>query len=781
MARRKISGDYSEPDTEDISTSLASDLTNSLDLSLSKEASDFEEGRPKKRSAGASKKVTKQLIERKQLLHDVQLLKIELSQKNQIITNLKAEHMSKLEELEEKLNDALHRKNILQAKLEAQLNLQRDEASRRQDKMNTDLEMIARRQLNLEKTNQELLQRAGNIRESMENLNLTEDEFIELKAKNDTELSLRDFVAIKFYENIHPLEVEVKDLREWNKSLEDQVDKWKQDVYKLQENLNAEHRERVHLETQSRKLTLELTDVKSSIQQGDYKKENYDRIRRERDELEQELMETKKQYAYVSAAHQAAAKQRDEIQKELSTVRQELNLLGQDKEYLSRQLSDLTSKYGFAEDKLSQASIEVERIKKAREELYEKYVESRDRFKAEYESKLRRELDEIRLRTDAEVDKVKSSTKELFERENRNLREARDSAFQERERALEAQRESDTKFEDMLASYRKLQVESDTKTSDLQNELRLKTFDAERTQMLHEETLQNLKKTQLDCDKHQTKVEVLTKEFYGLQTSSERQIKELESEIAEKKSKLEIYEKLEQELDDVVMQAAEYDNEDEAERVLFSYGYGANVPTTSKRRLKQSVHLARRVLNLERINTSLRKELDQSKTKLSQLGNELSNATSLLDQAQQPYHYLIESIRTRDSQIDKHSEHISILEDDIRSLKQERNEINRTKNQLSADMERLLNQRQEVAVMKQIVLNLSKRRMADSGIQSKNTTRQSSPAVSPRSDHHRRHPLTSTARENASDNPLPTVFTKERTSQNFQSKPTPTSRRLPLH
>jgi len=29
------------------------------------------------------------------------------------------------------------------------------------------------------------------------------------------------------------------------------------------------------------------------------------------------------------------------------------------------------------------------------------------------------------------------------------------------------------------------------------------------------------------------------------------------------------------------------DNEDDAERVLFSYGYGANVPTTAKRRLKQ--------------------------------------------------------------------------------------------------------------------------------------------------------------------------------------------------
>jgi len=29
------------------------------------------------------------------------------------------------------------------------------------------------------------------------------------------------------------------------------------------------------------------------------------------------------------------------------------------------------------------------------------------------------------------------------------------------------------------------------------------------------------------------------------------------------------------------------DNEEEAEKVLFSYGYGANVPSTAKRRLQQ--------------------------------------------------------------------------------------------------------------------------------------------------------------------------------------------------
>ena len=51
--------------------------------------------------------------------------------------------------------------------------------------------------------------------------------------------------------------------------------------------------------------------------------------------------------------------------------------------------------------------------------------------------------------------------------------------------------------------------------------------------------------------------QVLTKEYYTLQTSSERKASEMDSQLADKAAKLETYEKLEQELDDVVMQAAE--------------------------------------------------------------------------------------------------------------------------------------------------------------------------------------------------------------------------------
>ena len=65
-----------------------------------------------------------------------------------------------------------------------------------------------------------------------------------------------------------------------------------------------------------------------------------------------------------------------------------------------------------------------------------------------------------------------------------------------------------------------------------------------------------------------TRRKVLTKEFYELQSSSEKRVVELQAQGSEQQVKLETYERLEQELDDVTMQAAEMASEEEAERVL---------------------------------------------------------------------------------------------------------------------------------------------------------------------------------------------------------------------
>ena len=51
--------------------------------------------------------------------------------------------------------------------------------------------------------------------------------------------------------------------------------------------------------------------------------------------------------------------------------------------------------------------------------------------------------------------------------------------------------------------------------------------------------------------------QVLNKEFYTLQASTDKQINELQSTNTDAMKKLSVYEKLEQELDDVILQAAQ--------------------------------------------------------------------------------------------------------------------------------------------------------------------------------------------------------------------------------
>uniref|UniRef100_A0A672M4C1 Progesterone-induced-blocking factor 1-like n=1 Tax=Sinocyclocheilus grahami TaxID=75366 RepID=A0A672M4C1_SINGR len=626
-------------------------------------------------------KVTKQLLERKELLHNLQKLKIELSQKNLLIDNLKVDHLTKIEELEERLNDALHQKQVLALRLDSQLKLQLDE-----------------------------------------------NRFIY------TVLLRKRAIGIRF-NSLSSFELEDVNYFDW--------------LYE------EERRARSELEIRCQRVMLELADTKQLIQEGDYKRENYDKIKRERDGYETEVRELRKKLEMLNLTHTALTKERNDLNKEVATLQQSVTLMQKDKDYLNRQNMELNVRCAHQEDRLDRMQTQLEDTKKAREDAYEKYVASRDHYKTEYENKLRDELEHIRTKTSHEIESLQRASKEMYERENRNLRETRDNAVIEKDRALNAERDAQAKYDQHLDQFRQLQLSSDSRVAELLNQVKLKKFELERSQMVQEETARNLSLCQIECEKHQKKLEVLTKGFYGLQTSSEKCITELQAQNSEKQARLETYERLEKELDDVTMQAAEMENEDEAERVLFSYGYGANIPSTAKRRLKQSVHLARRVLQLEKQNTLLRRDLERQTAHGSQISEELEAANQLLQQAQQPHSYLIETVRQRDTQIQTLKERLTRIEEEVSALRKEKITLLQVKNNMAADLERLLNHREELSVMKQVLLSMRSQQHGGplSVSQPELETDGVGTAV------HRPKALKSTDEEQYNYGPKPTVFT----------------------
>ncbi|XP_036890667.1 progesterone-induced-blocking factor 1 [Sturnira hondurensis] len=658
-------------------------------------------------------KITRQLIERKELLHNIQLLKIELSQKNMMIDNLKVDYLTKIEELEEKLNDALHQKQLLTLRLDNQLTFQQKDARKYQELVKQEMETILLRQKQLEETNRQLREKAGDIRRSLHDFELTEEQYMKLKGFSEDQLSIPEYVSMRFYELMDPLKKEISELQVKKNNLLEELTENKGQLKQLTESYEEDRRNYCELQNRCQRLALELADTKQLIQQGDYRQENYDKVKSERDALEQEVIELRRKHEILEASHTIQAKERSELSKEVATLQQTVTLLQKDKEYLNRQNMELSVRCAHEEDRLERLQAQLEETKKAREEMYEKYVASRDHYKTEYENKLRDELEQIKLKTNQEIDQLRSASREMYERENRNLREARDNAVAEKDRAVLAEKDALEKHSELLDRYRELQLSTESKVSEFLHQSKLKSFESERVQLIQEETARNLSQCQLECEKYQKKLEVLTKEFYSLQASSEKRITELQAQNSEHQARLGTYEKLEKELDEIIIQTAEIENEDEAERVLFSYGYGANVPTTAKRRLKQSVHLARRVLQLEKQNSSVLKDLEHQKDQVTQLSQELDRANALLNQTQQPYRYLIESVRQRDSKIDSLKGCITQLETDVSNLNKEKSALLQMKNQMALDLEQLLNHREELAAMKQVLTDMRSKHSED--------------------------------------------------------------------
>lgn len=514
-------------------------------------------------------KITRQLIERKELLHNIQLLKIELSQKNMMIDNLKVDYLTKIEELEEKLNDALHQKQLLTLRLDSQLTFQQKDARKYQELMKQEMETILVRQKQLEETNIQLREKAGDIRRNLRDIELTDEQYMKLKAFPEDQLSIPEYVSIRFYELVTPLRKEICELQMKKNDLSEELSTNKSQLKQLTETYEEDRRNYSELQVRCQRLALELADTKQLIQQGDYRQENYDKVKSERDALEQEVSEIRRKHEILEASHITQAKERSELSKEVVTLRQTVTLLQKDKEYLSRQNMELSVRCAHEEDRLERLQTQLEETKKAREEMYEKYVTSRDHYKAEYENKLHDELEQIKLKTNQEIDQLRSASREMYERENRNLREARDNAVAEKDRAVMAEKDALEKHDQLLDRYRELQLSTESKVTEFFHQSKLKSFESERMQLLQEETARNLTQCQLECEKYQKKLEVLTKEFYSLQACSEKRITELQAQNSEHQARLDIYEKLEKELDEIIMQTAEIENEDEAERVLF--------------------------------------------------------------------------------------------------------------------------------------------------------------------------------------------------------------------
>jgi len=167
-------------DTTEESTILATEYSTF--------SSSFDTSRPRK--------ITHSELERKQLLHNVELLKLELSQKKLLIATKENEYMNKLEELEEQLSNVSHEKKLLQIQLSSVTTGYQQELARVQRETEEEISSIKQRQEDIEASNPFLADTVRDIKNSLSGPLLTDSRYEELTGKGLDKLSLKDFVMV---------------------------------------------------------------------------------------------------------------------------------------------------------------------------------------------------------------------------------------------------------------------------------------------------------------------------------------------------------------------------------------------------------------------------------------------------------------------------------------------------------------------------------------------------------------------------------------------------------
>ena len=641
-------------------------------------------------------------IEKQRLLHDLHLCKMEVSKKVLQIDNLKADHMAMLEELEEKLQDGEHERNLLQTKLKSQQGIYanaQEEMRKRHESMRSELEKIFKRQQDLELINEKLQAEAGELRRNIGLITLpvmSSETFSRLKFTNEQTLSLRDFVLLKIHLIAQPLTEEVAKLKKELHEVTHQAGYFKDQYEQIVNKFSDEHKKHADLVVRFQKQSIELKETEKLIKEGDYRIKTFDHIKSERDALRSDFDSLKVELNNVELSYQGLQRERDEMKSDLVAAKQSITLLQRDKEYLSMNSAELNEKVVNLEERLRSAVSHAQDMQKAREESYEKYIASRDQSRMDYEDKLKNELDDVKTKMEQDMQRVKTNLIEMHERDRKCLKESYDQLLVEKDRAVVSEREAVERYDKLWQNYQRIKSDSEATVSKIESDARVKLFEADRTIVSLEESLQSARTAQLENDKLSKKLDVFTKEYQLLQLSTEKEITKLKLEIKEKEEKLKSLENRHQQFGSGQHKAL-FQNFDAVEENDFEFDPFGNV-TNNEISHKSKFQYVRRVVELERENSRLSKEIENLQESIRKPETDSYNFDLDLVapdfSSDQPYQLLLNRLKSSELEREK-------KERQIREMRSQNSALEMRVTQLQFDIDRLLNNRKEIILIKE--------------------------------------------------------------------------------
>ena len=457
--------------------------------------------------------------------------------------------------------------------------------------------------------------------------------------------------------------------------------------------------------TRLERLQAELRKQSTRAEANHAKGTMYDEEKAARDAAEAKASAATAELAAKAAALETALGERDRYGREARDRTHAVELLTRDKVHLEGALAMERDRADRSEREAERLTVQLREAKASRQKLTEQLMDTRSDSQSAYEQRLQAELSRLQEQAKKDLEGLTTDARQTHERETRLLREMRDVAAADAERARADAREAREAHEALLGRHREAMAENERKATELWSEVKVSRFELDRAKVLAEEQGSRARQAALEAEKVGAKQRVLTESYHELEASAAKRTAEMEGQLNVARERLRHYEELEREIDDAVLFRAKGAAEgDAAEEMRWLEGVGGAVPTAVRRRVQQSVALARRCLKLQTECEAAQAELEAERRTVIELRAKLADLETRWARSQQPAAYLISSVQSAEAELTAARRRIETLETELCDMREQWQSTEEANTAMAGDFQRVLRERGAIDAMKNLLL-----------------------------------------------------------------------------
>ena len=589
----------------------------------------------------------------------------QLNQKDIIIEAIRQKHHEQLDALHEKLRETDSAIAFIKQKFDEKIQQLNMKAEQEKEQIRKEAQAEIERLKQLNKARRDGLTFAKLPQ-------LTKDEYDQLTTQAPSTLTLPQFLAVQLFEynqnNINQSNQISGNLTKLQKENE----KLRSQITQINSELSSEKELRLSLESRLSSVSARRS-TPTSVPPAPDQNAKIERIENERAELRGAYQVSLARLNEVSEQRDEAIQRSHDLESDLSRAQLEITSL-------QAQLKSVQTLAERQEGILSQQYLDIAELKKTRDEFFNRYVQTSESRRNELGQLLQNEVEKLSERSKSDVEFVRGVTEKMRDREIQLLTQSHDQALTESKQLRLDLRKAEEDRAKLQAEYQTLQLTHEAEITRISADLRVKSYELERVKLVYEE----LKSAQDDIvderDALSSKFDVVRQEVMRL----ENEIKIKDQEIKQLSDKVAMYDKLENELD-IAVESLD----------LNSVGPIA-VPSDANRRIKQSVQLAKRVMQLTQANSKLTAECEDLKAQLVNYSQQLEDAKQQLNAAGQPQQVFLSMINEKQTEITK-------LKKRLASMSEMNQELIKNNEDIKRDMGSMKTQNDGIQATKQLV------------------------------------------------------------------------------